>query len=658
MQTVITITSSPTDLTKKRKIQVTSNVCALLNSNGGDLIVAFPNQSYEIEDLDQPVRVIEQWINTLIGTITMLKKVQIEVKPHQIVINIKGSYNLITIDYNMYLPSHTQINRVLPVETLQKVQDILFGEELMSLSEELPVVQQVFVQEEKIELTETYNVQFKQLEDAPAERTTLADRVIGKGNKILQCVSAFANYRGGVIYVGVDDEHHQINGEVIPANERESIITKFTKKINKMIWLGLEDGPCEGENWDIHFHPVCDKTGRPVESTFVITIVVARCPGGVFLKEPESYHIVDGVVEKMKLDSWNEYLYSERSHEMEDRDNSACAKSTSALQCQRPIGRIPWSSICNRKNYYHVNGVLIQLINDGSWKKFWRRLKKEQANCAVHGVKLVILSKKITANFKLGNFEEAQRGMEEYRSGIVQSEDRMISETREFLLNSALERSRGNIRESYKHGLNGLALVEQISTGMLVVQYYSNLATVITVLLELECGENKKVLKQEAIYFFKKAVEHLKDANDFLPSKFDQEQKVHINLAFLHLGCSFATHARAERSVEDSEIEEAVKHLNAAEKSVNEGYVMTGYRVCQFFLARSALFYRRSQNLKPDEIERKEYLLKSALNYSKQAKEFATRGKFVEMVESTSKHVNFFHRSCTDCNIAERMLDT
>lgn len=358
----------------------------------------------------------------------------------------------------------------------------------------------------------------------------------------------------------------------------------------------------------------------------------------------------------MKLDSWKEYLHSERSHEMADHENSACAKSTSALQCQRPIDRIPWSSICNRKNYYHVNGVLIRLINDGSWEEFWARLEKAQANYAAHGVKLVILSKKITAYYKLGKFEEAQRGMKEYSSGIAQSEDKEISETREFLLNSGLERSRGSIRESYKHGLNGLALVEKIPTGMLVVRYYANLATVITILLESECdGENKKILKQQAIYFFQKAVEHLKDANDFLPSKFDQEQKVHINLAFLHLGCSFASHARAERRVEDSEIEEAVKHLNAAEKSVNEGYAMTGYRVCQFLLARSVLFYRRSQNLKPDEIERKEYLLKSALNYSKQAKEFATRGEFVEMVESTSKHVNFFHRSCTDCNIAEQI---
>ena len=74
----------------------------------------------------------------MIGNITMLEKVQFGsgVEPDQIVIKIEGFYNLITVDYNMFLPSHTQINRVLPNEALEKVQDFLFGEKMMSLSED------------------------------------------------------------------------------------------------------------------------------------------------------------------------------------------------------------------------------------------------------------------------------------------------------------------------------------------------------------------------------------------------------------------------------------------------------------------------------------------------------------------------------------------
>lgn len=631
--------SSPTELGRTGKTKVVSHVCAFLNSSGGDLIIAFPSQKYESKDLDQPVRLIEQWINNLVGTVTMSQKVKIEVEPQRIVINIKGCYNLVTVDYNMFLPSHSQVNRVLPIETLEKIQGIIFGENMTSVGKELPVVQQVFVQGEDIELCETYSVQFKEFKDAPAKRTTLADRVSERRNKVLQYVSAFANYRGGIIYIGVNDKH-LINGEIITDNERESLVKKLTNKINTMIWAGLEDGPRKGKHWDVHFYPVVDKKGGIVESNFVVAIVVAQYPGGVFLEEPECYHMINGNVEKMKSSTWKEYLLLERSPYIARTDHSACETSTRALQCQRPIGRLQWSSIGIRKKYYKVNGVLIRLINKGSWKQFWACLEMEKANCTEHGVKLVILSKKITANFKQGNFEQAERGMAEYRRGISQSEDRIISQTREFLLNSALERSRGNIQESYQHAINGLALVEQIPTGMLAVQYYSNLATVITVLLELENDrKNKELLKQQAIYFFQKATDHLEDANDYLPSKSDQKQKVHINLAFLHLRCSFASGVRAEERVEESEIDKAKKHLQAADQSVNDGCKMTNYRKCQYLLARSVLFYRRSQNLKPDEIETRDDFLNDALEYSFEARQIAIGCNFVEILHSTSKHL-------------------
>ena len=57
---------SPTELGRRAgKTKVLSHVCAFLNSSGGVLIIAFPSQKYETKDLDQTVRTIEQWINTL-----------------------------------------------------------------------------------------------------------------------------------------------------------------------------------------------------------------------------------------------------------------------------------------------------------------------------------------------------------------------------------------------------------------------------------------------------------------------------------------------------------------------------------------------------------------------------------------------------------------
>ena len=637
---VITISSSPSQL---KKPQIIWNVCALLNSGGGDLVITFCNQIYQRRDLDQPTKVIEQWIETLIGNVVMTEKVELKVSSHQIVLNVKASRSLVTVDYNMFLPGHTQVKRILSTESLEKIQHLLFGNKQMSTNNELPIVQQTFVQGEEIKLIETYSVQFKQLEDAPSKSKTLGDRIVDKGNKLIQCLSAFANHRGGVIYVGVDDKLHLINGEKVSPREMESIKKKVKNKIEKMIWLGLENGPQQGKNWDIYFRQIIDKEGKPVESTFIIAIVVAHCRGGVFLQEPECYHLVHGYVKKMELHIWKKYLISTHMHDDQDAVHSSISESSSALQIQ--CYRSQWSSDQNRIRYDHVNGVLIRMINDGSWDDFKARAEKVLENCVLGGIRLVVLLMKITTSYKKRNFKEAEEGIEEYKRRLGESEDRFISETREFLLRSSLERCKGNIEESYKQAENGLSIAEQIPPGIVAGEYYANIATVITILLGMENDtENKTCLKEKAMLFFEKADQHLDLANDYLPSKFDQKQKVHINLAFLHLGCSFVINPKPESRVEDTAIKKATNSLNAVDKYVNEGYALSDYRNSQYLLARSVLFYRLSQNLKDDELEKRTRLLHSALKFSKSAKRMARDGEFDEMLNCTSQHIDFFTR--------------
>ena len=60
--------------------------------------------------------------------------------------------------------------------------------------------------------------------------------MIGKGNKFSRYVSAFANYKGGHIYYGIDDDGI-VAGELIPNEvDKEEIVKKVEKSINKMIW--------------------------------------------------------------------------------------------------------------------------------------------------------------------------------------------------------------------------------------------------------------------------------------------------------------------------------------------------------------------------------------------------------------------------------------
>ncbi|XP_028403629.1 uncharacterized protein LOC114526274 [Dendronephthya gigantea] len=638
---------------KDKKSEVIAAVCALLNSNGGKLALDFPSQKCEKKDLDQTGRKIEQWIKNLIGTVKMKRKVKLEISADQMLLTVKGSNRLITVNYHMYLPSHTEVNQVSPIETLEEIRKCLFGDKEMIAINELPTVRQVFVQGEEMKLIETYSVQFKQLEDTPTKSTTLGDRVVANC-KLVQYISAFANHCGGAIYVGVDDKQHRINGEVISANERKSIITKVTKKVENMIWLELQDGPCKGVHWDINFYPVVDKSGRSVTSTFVIVVTVARCPGGVFTEAPESYHCINGSIEEMPLSTWKDYL-SERTPDVTDdpqrieptngvSTNTGSTSVVSTIGRSGPlhIGRLHWSSVHSRKSSAKMNGILIRKINDGLYDEFQALVMKEQANCPEGEMSLVILSMKITANYKQGKFKDVQSDMEEYEKELSKSKDWMIGKAREFLLKSSIQRCDGRVQESYEEAKNGLATVEQIPAGIVVCNFYTNIATVITIILEQENDmEIKKSLKKDSIMFFQKALEHAHIANDYLPSKFDNIQKVNINLAFLHLNGSFANRAR-EGKVEKAAIDTATNNLNAVDRCINEGYSLSDYRSCQYLLARSLLFYRRSQNLVAEENDRRSQMLKSALKFSTEAKEKATQCNLFEMIHCTSRHIDFY----------------
>ena len=95
----------------------------------------------------------------------------------------------------------------------------------------------------------------KNLKADPSKRTTLADRMIGKGNKFEYYVSAFANYNGGHMYFGITDDGI-VAGELIPDADNGEITKKVEKAIKKMIWPDKIGQPKRGEHWEIWFQPV------------------------------------------------------------------------------------------------------------------------------------------------------------------------------------------------------------------------------------------------------------------------------------------------------------------------------------------------------------------------------------------------------------------
>ena len=115
---------------------------------------------------------------------------------------------------------------------------------------------------------------------------------------VLKHVSAFANHLGGRLYFGVASDG-TVDGERLETNEIIGIRRGVNKKIESMVWP--RDVNVE-RLWEICFLPV--KLQKDIHPRYVIKISVDRCPGGLFVKDPESYHVVKNRVVKLPFSNW------------------------------------------------------------------------------------------------------------------------------------------------------------------------------------------------------------------------------------------------------------------------------------------------------------------------------------------------------------------
>ena len=286
-------------------------ICAMLNSNGGKVVIDFETDSNETpvggSQMALVIRILEQSMISIIGLDETISNLNFTEDEESIIILVEKVDFLITINYNLYLPSQKQVVQVSSLKPIKKVKDDIINRKVIHEPVQTRSRCQLFRKDSICRIRECKTVQLKHLEAEATKRTTLADRIIGKGNKFTCYVSAFANYRGGHIYYGITDDLLVI-GELIENEEDKKQITKKVEKaIKKMIWPEDVGQPKQTKQWDIFFEPVVDKD-KPIPSTFVIVIYIAACLGGVFTEDPECYEIVDEKIRKMSLATWKKRM--------------------------------------------------------------------------------------------------------------------------------------------------------------------------------------------------------------------------------------------------------------------------------------------------------------------------------------------------------------
>ena len=612
-ETTHVVSLSEFEKVEKYKDQIVKNaiadICAMLNSNGGKVVIRFDNPNPDVKDSDPHIsgvtRKLDQFMISIIGVKQTESKITFKNDAGSLTVSVKRADSLITTNYHLYLPSQTQVNNVPPIKPLKEIKDDIIERKVVNEPVHLGTHCRKFLRNKKCGFDESTVCQMKHLKADPSKCTTLADRMIGKGNKFSCYVSAFANHNGGHIYYGITDNTKVVEGERVP-NERseQEIIRKVGKAINKMIWPKQIGQPKRRENWEIFFEQVLDESLKPVPSTFVIVIYIAPCLGGVFAEAPESYEMVKGEVSKMSFATWKKRM------------------SESKEEIPHSVQRINWSSDATRRAFTVGSETLRKGISNGNWESVRNECNSRQNEYIVahcnnfrETVKLLILFKQITASIRKGRFRKARKSLMVYKTRSLKVQDSFILEVLGLYLEATLERASGNFEALKGRLKDALSKAEQIEPGLVTATVYIFAATV----SDLIGLESPSVLTVRAL-------EHLKcvpDSSDVLAA---MRRKSNIILATCHLGSNISGQLIKER-IDISSLKEAKSRIKAIYKSSYKEHPQSVYYDVQFNLVLSMFKYRHSQ-LYPDQRTRD---LLDACSYAKKARSLAVKYGFKEM---------------------------
>ena len=595
--------------------EITAAMCALLNTNGGKVMIRFetdpkiPVEGSPFSNVSSVIRILEQSMISIIGLNQTVSKIQfIEDKESKILV-IKKSDSLIPTNYNLYLPSQKQVVQVYSWEPPQKVMEDIIARKIVEEPVQRDSHYKNFRKGRRCGFYESKISQLKNLKAEQSKRTRLTDRMTGKGNKFICYVSAFANYRGGHVYYGIKDDGI-VEGEEISNDDISDITKKVEKAINKLMWPEETSQPKRGEHWEIFFEPVLDENFKPIPSTFVIVIYIAPCLGGVFTEEPECYELVEKKVQKVSFGNWKKRMIQ-----------PVCLRGKEEISSS--VQRTKWSSAAAHKDFTIRGEKLRQLIGNGRWKAFDKECEYLESKSESHDVKLLVLSQKVRANFRRGEFSKASEHLKHYEEILPKARDRSFFEVIGFYLRAALYRATGNFKRLKEFLAKALASAELIEPGLVTATVYTFAGTVTDWIDSVDSTE-----KVSPDILSLKAREHLQRAPDHSEVLGDMERKLDMTLATFYLGFNInGQHLQDE--IDSSRLEKAKGHIRAIDESVREGHPLKTYFDTQRNLVLAIYKYRQSQAHSASERTR---LLRNAFSCAEKAERLARDSEFTEMV--------------------------
>ena len=640
--------------------EIVNTVVALLNSGGGKLVLCYESRLPETHL--HFGRTIEQKVIRFLGSTRMVLRIKTTLLSDRIDFQVDSSDALITLNYNLCLATPNQVIHVLPTDALEEVIKVISREK--SPMVELSSYLKDFFKGKNVESKEDVNVQFKSLKAAATKRVTLADRVVSKSNKLASYVSAFANHRGGHVYYGIDD-NGIVEGEEV--SNKDEIIRKVDKAMSKLIWPDYCCKPQRGQEWDIFFVPVKNSEGEVIPSIFVIVIAVGCCSGGVFVDVPESYHIVDGKVEKMSLELWKaKFLSSATASATEDnqslvttdrvgKETPGCPAPRTSLSSPSESGdlrlssRIPWTKKSNETRYMMLTEYLENLRQLGKWSgiRNLAQMVKNHHHSSIND-ELVSIFQLTAVAYRQGHFKKAKDHLKDFQTKVSSSEDSVIFQLEGCYSASSIERSRGDYKQAWTIIEDGLSLVNRVPAGLVPAAFLLNAGSILISLMNDKSylADSKKqshglTLKKrnvdQAKRYCHEALDHLKYVKkEYEIAKEELSQRISVTLCFLYLGSSISAGPYEEEgnstSVSTDDLDCVVEKIADSKKSLEKctDREMLYYNNCRLQIVESDMYFRRSQQ--SCAASEKGFYVKRSLALVENAFELAKTKKFQEIM--------------------------
>ena len=697
----ITIEISPDLLLNKHKktgiIKDTySTVCGLLNSHHGGALKLTSSKSLTPTMLDELVRGIEQTLIELIGLTGLREYCQTEIKGlgKEIIFTIKPCDRICTMEYNLVLPTDflvKQVHRTEPLENIARV--------LKSDRQFLNAMQHNHAKEFEKECTmpegmrESDTVQFKKVKSDKNKNKSLADRIIA--NKITHYIAAFANHKGGHVYIGIDDETYKVCGQIVVDDERQRIVEKLSSAVANMVWPEEYGKPELGKHWDISFSPVLDSTSKvAIPDLFVIVVAIACCPGGVFLSHPEAYEYKYGKIQQMEFNRWKKKLLHDAQLrdivkfcrenswknvstceilEGEQSDSKACKQDQTPVSalCDSGSSSIPFTipnvsppntkcrTFCRR-----VTDYMEQLIQDGDFHKLETFASRVCPNNKVFpeaDIEVSIRFMLALGAYRRREFVEAYDELEKASSLVTSTGNADEFQVQRLHLLACFFRGEGEYDKSYQVTYDALQKIQGISFGWHTAWVLNDAGYLFSILAGEERNEEvRNSLKHQAISLYTKAIDHtlaIEEKRNTPEQSFVLKSNLlhrcHIRRAMLSLGCKpLAEDDDDIREVTEKDMSVAISSILVVEESSLKGDSLTDVNQCYLCLVKSDLNYRRSQF----NVTRQEKYIKTARDWATKARDLADKDQFRGIIKYAQSRLDRFTKIHCRSSVEEELF--